>query len=140
MQCCKSLLKDKTKLQDQSPIAGSTKDHPLYLHVLCTCRGCDTACHTRNQFSQHLTRWINDYLRSYNCSLLIFSCHILGDKSTAQIVEQQLNKEQHRLVAMMDHLKQIQEEERLDQLSTQLSPQLPQLSPFPSCPILHHRE
>ena len=85
------------------------------------------------------------------------SCHILGDKSTAQTkvqiqiveqLEQQLKKEQRRLKAMMDHLKHVKQvrEESIDQkalqlshhissqLSTQLSPQLspkysPQLSP-----------
>ena len=76
------------------------------------------------------------------------SCHILDDKSTAQTkvqiqiveqLEQQLNKEQRRLEAMMNHLKHIKEEEMIvqkisdnsPQVSSQSSQQLPQLSPLP---------
>ena len=76
-------------------------------------------------------------------SYCVTSCHLLDAKSTAQTkvqrqiveqLEQQLNKEQRRLEAMIDHLKnakQANEKEMIDQNSQQLYAQLPQLSPLP---------
>jgi len=110
-----------------------TTSHPLFSHGCCKWAGCDTHCPTTDEFFRHLSR-----------------VHILDDKSTAQTkvqiqiveqLEQQLQKEQHRLKAMMDHLKKskhsptVAKQEENDQMEAKESQLcLPFLSPTSAHP------
>merc|ERR1719458_2073401 len=111
-----------------------TTSHPLFSHGCCKWAGCDTHCPTIEEFHRHLSR-----------------AHVLDDKSTAQTkvqiqiveqLEQQLQKEQHRLKSMMDHLKKTKqspvmthdEEEQMEGRDSQLC--IPFLSPSGHHPSL----